>query len=802
MFAVGMSELAVLLFFSGGFGLALGVPPGPEDATLARVAPEQCLLAVAWNGMAAPDPKSPNQTEQLLAEPEVQKFVAAVDRAILAKLRANARAQGPEQEEVIQDFYFWTKTLLAHPAILYLSRIDYKSAKESDGPPRDLRAGLVVNTGDQTAKIRASLEKFQKRLPPDLVKPVQIEGDTFYRMDDGKNPVVTWGTKDNYLGIAVGAGEVEAILKRGEGEPPRWLTAGAARAAIARPSSLVYVNVKGWIDTIAVVAPPEFRKVIAALGLDRVTSFTQVCGLDNVGVATRMHIGLEGEPGGILKLVQVKPLAPKDLGPIPADSHVAAAARVSAEKVFDTVLSIIAQIDPQARRRVDQSLAEAEGKLGLKIREDLLRPLGDSVTIYSSPGDGAMFPFGLTAVVPLSDAAKLRKSQEKLLAVARQAMAGQKKAGSIERTEADGHVIYYYQPAEVMMPVRPAWAVTDRCLVASLSIEAVKAFVTRKPGGKSLAEVPEVAAMLSGQAPLKILYQNTPELFKLFYPTLQLFAGPLGQSLRQQGVDFDMGLLPTTNTIAKHLRGSTIAVRRVADGIDVESHDVIPGANLTLGAPVLAGLLLPAVQAVRDAARRTQSMSNMKQVMLVMHMYADDRGRFPPAYSVGKDGKPLLSWRVHVLPYLKQQALYKQFHLDEPWDSPNNKKLIEKMPLLYRSPRSQAGPGKTTYLTVRGKDTVFPGSEKVTLADIKDGTSSTIALVEVNDQTAVVWTRPDDYQPDAKEPLKGLRGTWPQGFLAALADGSVHVIPCSIKPEDLKALFTRSGGEIVNWPGR
>ncbi len=87
-------------------------------------------------------------------------------------------------------------------------------------------------------------------------------------------------------------------------------------------------------------------------------------------------------------------------------------------------------------------------------------------------------------------------------------------------------------------------------------------------------------------------------------------------------------------------------------------------------------------------------MNNLKQIGLAMHNYESTFGTFPPAYIADKaTGKPLLSWRVAILPFLEQDALYKQFHLDEPWDSAHNKTLIARMPPVYRSPgrRRQAG---------------------------------------------------------------------------------------------------------------
>src|SRR4249919_3311122 len=101
---------------------------------------------------------------------------------------------------------------------------------------------------------------------------------------------------------------------------------------------------------------------------------------------------------------------------------------------------------------------------------------------------------------------------------------------------------------------------------------------------------------------------------------------------------------------------------------------------------VLIALLLPAVQAAREAARRAQCVNNLKQIGLAMHNYHDVKNGLPPSAIVDKQGKPLLSWRVAILPYIEQQPLYDKFKLDEPWDSPNNKDLIQYMPSIYMCP--------------------------------------------------------------------------------------------------------------------
>lgn len=216
---------------------------------------------------------------------------------------------------------------------------------------------------------------------------------------------------------------------------------------------------------------------------------------------------------------------------------------------------------------------------------------------------------------------------------------------------------------------------------------------------------------------------------------------------------------------------------------------------------VLVGLLLPAVQSAREAARRMQSSNNLKQIVLAMHNYNDTHRKLPEPAIRGADGKPLLSWRVAILPFIEQQELYKQFHLDEPWDSPHNIKLVERMPPTFRHPSSIAPAGRTTYLAVVGDEIGFKKEGDMKINDITDGTSNTIAYVTVADAHARIWTAPEDLEPTQANPLDKLRGGVSNGgFDAALFDGSVRFIATSINPNVLWSLFTRAGGETSRIP--
>ncbi len=148
--------------------------------------------------------------------------------------------------------------------------------------------------------------------------------------------------------------------------------------------------------------------------------------------------------------------------------------------------------------------------------------------------------------------------------------------------------------------------------------------------------------------------------------------------------------------------------------------------------------------------------------------------------------------------------LYKQFHLDEPWDSPHNRPLVEKMPAVYADPDPKltqlAGEGKTTFQVPVGPETIFYHNEGTTIREISDGTSKTIALVEVTPQRAVVWTKPEDWEVDLAHPRQGVERTDRDFFLAAWCDGSVQSVPTSIDEKKLRALLTRAGGEVIDHP--
>jgi len=154
-----------------------------------------------------------------------------------------------------------------------------------------------------------------------------------------------------------------------------------------------------------------------------------------------------------------------------------------------------------------------------------------------------------------------------------------------------------------------------------------------------------------------------------------------------------------------------------------------------------------------------------------------------------------VSWRVQLLPYVDQEALYKQYKLDEPWDSENNKKLIPLMPITYELPGFAAEKGKTFLRVFQGKETFFPPNEKTNIVDATDGLFNTLFVVEAAE--AVEWTRPDDLPYDPKKPLAKLGNRYGDGTLALFGAGNIRMIPKSVDESTWRLLIEKADGKPV-----
>jgi hypothetical protein len=238
------------------------------------------------------------------------------------------------------------------------------------------------------------------------------------------------------------------------------------------------------------------------------------------------------------------------------------------------------------------------------------------------------------------------------------------------------------------------------------------------------------------------------------------------------------------------------------------------GAALAAGGAVLSFVLLPLAFFVSLMTSRQTAYVNMKRVVTALHNYAGaNGGRLPPAAVHDKDGRPLLSWRVLVLPYLDGEELFRQFRLNEPWDSPHNLALLPRMPRVYaplgfEEDRHRTEPFTTFLQVFVGRGTAFEGRQGLRLKqDFPDGVADTILVAEGG--AAVPWTKPADlaYDPSGRLPplggafsgrgplsLFGVR--WSPGFYVGMGDGSVRFETSKVREATLRDAITRDHGSL------
>ncbi len=207
----------------------------------------------------------------------------------------------------------------------------------------------------------------------------------------------------------------------------------------------------------------------------------------------------------------------------------------------------------------------------------------------------------------------------------------------------------------------------------------------------------------------------------------------------------------------------------------------------------MAALLLPAVQAARNAARTTASANNLRQISLAVLNYHDTYREFPPAVVRDPSGKPLYSGFVLLLPFLENSQAVAQWNMNEPWDSPNNLPIASQGIMVFRNPNVKSNAAsQCDYLLVGGPGSVLdPAAASRKMSDVVDGTSNSMIVIEAGPLRS--WAEPIPWTSGMPASSSNRMGT-----NAAMADGSVRRLSPEVSLETLKALETRGGGEVVN----
>lgn len=824
MTLIGPNALVMALvgiFAGGGFlGLPLSIPPLPPDPVIARAAPAECLAHVALAGIATPDARSGNLTERMLADEEMRGFLESLATQLVAAAREAAVLPPAAEQAAIE----LVAAGLSRPLAVTVERL----VPPEDGRPPEVRASLVLRTGggDGERRITAAVDAVAALAAADAggrdPEERTIGTATVRRAPTPLGPL-SWGVHDGSLLVTIGEGTLEALLKRIGDAPrakPTWLADAERRLPLDRPATLTYVNAREVLRIMSSLPMADRDRVaafLAASGIAGIDRLVAVSGLDDEGLVTDVRLGFEGQPSGLFA-ASASGIGPKQLARIPADAAVAQAWSLDPSRTVATFLDVVAATDADAAAEIRRSLEQFRAVAGLDLDRHLLKTLGPDWTMVALPSAGGLLP-NVAVIAGVRDQPTFAKTHKALLGVLRNLTASGDTRTTITEIPYRGQTLFCLgiEGPDMAIPVTPTWCLTADRLLITLSPQLMKTLLARTDADAELGSLAQVKeAMAGGDADFvgvldpQVLLGSLCSAYELATPMIR-------QATARAGHRLDLPTLPRASAMTPFVKPSVTVLRHEPDGLRMRSTTTLPLGPLAGGgglmgvspasAPVLVGLLLPAVQSAREAGRRNTRQNNLKQVLLATHMYAAGHGHvFPPQAICDGEGKPLLSWRVMLLPYVGQEALFKEFRLDEPWDSEHNRPLVARMPALFADPSADpealAG-GLTTIQVLTGGATVFAvPNQGMHLRDITDGTSKTLLIVEAMPDRAVPWTKPEDHPFDPERPLDGIGNPHRSGgvFLGGFCDGSVHAFNPDVDPDVFKAMVTPAGDEPVQRP--
>jgi hypothetical protein len=682
--------------------------------------------------------------------------------------------------------------------------------------------------------------------------------ETYHPVADGvaasPGPELAWWVEGGHLLFVFGEGAVEATLDVADGKAPALPTTPNWRKYREEPTDS-HTVAAAWCDVAELRArygdvelqpkkdaQPRFtasQLIDLALG-QHVGRIAWRCGLQDRAIVSQGTIEVSAPRAGLLALADQAPISLADVPPLPKENPGFAVASFNWRKAYSVVLEMFHRIEaasePAGSAKVDEMMQRINAVLGFDLKTDLFDALGHVVCLYGDSAAGIPGGFGFGIAISVEKPDVLQKTLKSGLERLQSAIPNGFSIGEEERS---GRPVWTFDIGQ--LPIHPAVALDKHWLFVGLTPQAIESALMRVDGKldrwkpseaeqAALDSVPKqfVALALSDPRPL---YTTAITFLPLVMTGLNRVAAAPGNQPAGRAAGKRMALLadiPPAEVITKPMFPNVTAVTVDAKGIRMQTRESVPGVtSVAFVSPVAVALLLPAVQAAREAARRTQSRNNLKQIALALHNYYGVHHSFPAGTHPNAALKPekRLSWQVEILPFLEQDTTYKTYKkidFNKPWDDPANRNALATEIDVFVNPsvgdQKRNGLPVTEYVGMAGlgadgpvlpvkspRAGVFAYNRVTRLEDITDGTSTTIMTSEANKELGSWGTggrptiRPLTKQPYIEGP-DGLGGQHPGACIFGMADGSVHALSSNIDPKVLERLMTIAGGEAIATP--
>ncbi|WP_437187957.1 DUF1559 domain-containing protein [Planctomicrobium sp. SH668] len=725
-----------------------------------------------------------------------------------------------------------------------------------EGKPLSAWATIVVPLGGEGVDLLAEtltnisnreIEVKQATVKKRLVKYVKLPNPTIE---------LGWWQEGKDLILVGGINAIAKTMEVVDGNVPN-LTTTDLWAKYGNYEGDFEVTQAGWIDVSALrekfgnsplpIPPKEggdphtLDEILEILGLQSLDSIVAINGSRGEALWSEVIIDAPGERTGLLSLMNQKSFTLNDLPPIPLHNAGVYAASFNLGSAFDTAVDVakkITEIAPDGDPEdVDQLLADLSNQTSIDIA-GLFHSFGSLHCLYS---DSAQGPFGLGSIVLLQveDSETVSSSLKTLFSLIEREVNRQSRFPmSTVVSEEDERTTLRLSLPE--LPVfSPTFSVGEDWLIIGLNPQSVNAQVLRLndslPSWDIEEDLSETMELLPGEFTSISVVDPKPIYNTLLGSLPSIFnISELGlKSSRSVPPDWTFPInisdIPPSEVVTQSLFHNVSVTTLDENGTHLYSRQSLPAipfpgsSNPAIGVGstgVLVALLLPAVQQAREAARRSQSKNNLKQIGLALHLYHDTHGWFPQGTIPNDDLDPeeRLSWLVLILPFIEQSNVYNRIDQSESWDSDENEApLANSIPVLTNP--SHAIPAKdkygtTSYIGIAGlgedgpnepvtskKAGIFGYNRVTKLSDIRDGSSNTVMVSDTSTPSrwgegGAATIRPFTQQPYINGP-DGIGSPHKGGANFAFADGAVRFISENIDAKTMEALTTINGGEVI-----
>jgi hypothetical protein len=652
---------------------------------------------------------------------------------------------------------------------------------------------------------------------------IERNGHTLYRLGERAFWIANNG--DVVLTLKTQADQVVAVAS---GDQPT-AAEHRLRATLAQADVGFSPVAIGWIDSAA-LALSELVPEVDGLG-----SIGLQWGFQDEALFTRLRVEAPAPRRGLLTLLDQPTFTMSTLPPVPDNLTHLTVLSIDLAKSFDAVDTYLRLANPQVPG--DASNEGILARHGINLRRALLPHLGSKLAFYAQAPQtedpltpAALFAShcaGFTLAAQVRDELATASAVDSLIKsfnpILREQIRNSVRARMIPSlaflkfAKAPGPRPLYVLtlppdtlPEPYASALKPTVALGRNRLVMSASRGAAERALDDGPPWKPVgAFVPEATRL-----PREMVYLTLSDpraataLFRRLLPILvRQITTEMAMSRGRSDVDpgkfvlrLDPESIPQAEDLNRLLFPSSTTVVVDHEGALLTHREAIPTLTSPLVAAVLAARVLMQVQSSLKISQRLRCGQNLQQIAIALRNHHHSaKNSFPLPATRDVDGKPLLSWRVAILPYLGQDDLFEKFRQNEPWDSPHNRPLLKEMPAIFAcTGRSHAEPFTTPYRVFVGDGALFDEGRETRLADITDEVSQTIMIVESKE--SVPWTKPDELTFDraAAPSFYGAGSPHAGGFFAAMANGAVRFIKNTADLDVFKALITRAAGDMVN----